>query len=161
MLLNTLITLTLIVALSAQPIPVWTDNCISVTSAGTCAQCVEGFYLEYFLCLPCAPLCRCSSQYNYCESCMSISYKDTNYSTLAVYQPAASKCVFCYTLIPNCLECADSSHCTKCFGGYFIVKYSNSTICSNTTCNSNCEICADALTCEQCTAGFYLDRLTK
>lgn len=51
----------------AQPEPVWTDNCINVNqTSGTCLECIDGFYLEYFLCLPCAPLCNCLSQFNYC-----------------------------------------------------------------------------------------------
>ena len=58
--------LLILILTHSQPIPTLTDNCLSVSSQGSCLQCVVGFYLEYFVCLPCAPLCTCSSQYNYC-----------------------------------------------------------------------------------------------
>lgn len=59
--------LALLALVACQPEPVWTDNCVTANStSGTCITCIQGFYLEYFLCLPCAPLCTCTSQYNYC-----------------------------------------------------------------------------------------------
>ncbi len=53
--------------------PTTNDNCLvfnaSLSAAGTCYECVPGFYLVFFFCLPCAPLCICNSSANFCLSC--------------------------------------------------------------------------------------------
>lgn len=49
----------------SQPTP--TDSCINYnTNYSVCTQCLPGLYLEYFFCIPCNPLCACSSNKNYC-----------------------------------------------------------------------------------------------
>ena len=110
-----LLSLYLLATLHAQPTPIPTDNCLRLIAAGnTCAECNQGFYLEYFVCLPCAPLCSCSSQHDYCQNCTSLPYKHTNYQQLAIYSPQQTRCLLCSTLIPGCLECSSALTCTTC-----------------------------------------------
>ena len=127
----------------SQPEPVWTDNCINVNqTSGTCLQCIAGFYLEYFLCLPCAPLCNCISQYNYCQSCISISYKNSTFNKAPLLVPQASRCYLCEAFIPYCLACSSQTYCTECFGGYYPVISNNkgqiTSMCSADTCQTHC-----------------------
>ncbi len=132
----------------SQPQPYPPDNCLVLNpvTGSTCSQCAPGFYLEYFLCFPCAPLCLCSTQYNYCESCISLPYQSNNNYT-AIHVPNQKRCVLCYALIPNCLKCRDITHCDICFGGYYLVPTNGGAVCSNTTCQINCDICSSSTSC--------------
>ncbi len=146
----------------SQPEPVWTDNCINVNqTSGTCLECIDGFYLEYFLCLPCAPLCICLSQFNYCQSCMAIQYKNSSFNKLPLLVPQASRCYLCEAFIPYCLTCTSQTYCTACFGGYYPVISNNkgqtTSVCSTEICLTNCQICKDATQCSLCLPGYFLD----
>lgn len=35
----------LVIAVVSQPVPTITDNCLSLSAAGSCVQCAPGFYL--------------------------------------------------------------------------------------------------------------------
>jgi hypothetical protein len=155
----------LILPTCGQPEPVWTDNCLIVTNAGTCQQCVPGFYLEYFLCLPCAPLCLCTSQYNYCQSCMQLPYKVTTHSLTPIFSQEFGRCFLCDQFINYCMACNSTTYCSRCSDGYYPIPTGNSTgeFASTCTglCSNNCELCAGPILCELCIPGYYLNPQTK
>lgn len=150
--MKTLLFIVLVVPIvMGQPQPNFSDNCLVQNAAGTCSTCREGFYLEIFLCLPCAPLCRCYSQYNYCEQCVNRTFQNTkNYYQLSVYSEERQRCLYCYIYMPFCLQCTNHTHCSQCFGGRYPLSSSAGTNCSNLICQANCEICHNSTACELC-----------
>ena len=150
-------------AISGQP--TFSDNCLNFNlTSGTCLGCVDGFFLQYFFCLPCAPLCLCSSQVNYCDSCMVVD--DYINSLTAISVRFGDRCFFCDAFIPNCLTCITNSTCQQCYGGYYLANLTSEGQgieigCSSTVCTANCELCESSSECKQCQQGYFLDTTTK
>ena len=66
-----LLLIIMIALINSQPTN--SDSCVKWNNnAGICEQCLEGFLLEYFFCIPCNRLCTCSSDQDYCDTCIHI-----------------------------------------------------------------------------------------
>lgn len=47
--------------------PTASDSCVLYNSTNSvCTRCLPGLYLQYYFCIPCNPLCTCSSNLNFC-----------------------------------------------------------------------------------------------
>lgn len=138
----------LLLATSTRCQPTPSDNCLIYNADNSvCSACRDGFYLAYYFCAPCSPLCSCSSSRSYCDNCRDFSIHDQLPIELSSYRDA-DRCRFCNVSIPNCLTCSSSSNCSACFNGRYLDP--TTQLCSNDTCTPNCELCASPSACRIC-----------
>lgn len=95
----------LVAAALSQPTP--SDNCLVWNNnLSVCEECFDGFFLIYYFCSPCNPLCSCSNVSNFCESCRNVTVDSELGLELVTYR-AEGYCHFCNDSILNCLICED------------------------------------------------------
>ncbi len=130
-----------------QPTP--SDNCLNYNvNNGVCQQCVSGFYLQYYFCLPCSPRCQCSSRNNFCESCIQTNINDLYIASY--HDQNLNQCILCSSVIENCLKCDHAFNCSKCFNGSYKVQEKDingvvtKVYCSQYQCTNNCQFCLDS-----------------
>ncbi|KAL4485054.1 hypothetical protein ABPG72_014574 [Tetrahymena utriculariae] len=159
-------------------------NGCRLCNAGTCIQCLDGFYMNSFKqCQSCSDIfgqtvatCnydKISNSYNI-VSCISGYYFNKN----------IQKCSPCGSF---CQQCTDSYTCTQCQNGYFVFLYqcqlcqannsiqgccqqdfSNCITCNQSyykglnnqckKCIHNCLSCQSGNQCDQCIDGYFYDQ---
>ena len=113
------------------------EGCMSC-KAGTCLECLAGYFLQNSYCLPCSEGCYECVELNYCVECSS-----------GYYLNSASVCERC---VPNCLECS-SSVCSTCDHKYYVTSKGKCL-----KCLPNCESCENTQTCDTCSSGYYSNK---
>jgi len=98
----------------------------------------------------------------YCTSC----FVSQNYVLLST-SLTTQTCILCNVRIQHCTSCVDSSFCSTCNdGSYLLDSYTGGVKTSSSCplCSSvlpNCVNCTDANTCTDCDVGYVLNSTTK
>ena len=141
-------------------------NCLRCSSAGSCVQCVFGFYSSGGNCLSCNANCQfCYNSATNCSACVRGYYvsglactactadcldcNNTNYCfdcRMGTYLTAAGTCALC---LASCDTC-NSTNCLTCVAGTYL------SGASCVSCALNCSSCVTSTNCSSCSVGSYL-----
>ncbi len=145
------------------------SGCKTFLSPNKCKECVDGYYLDNYVCTactsPCAKCTKSSTGTVTCSLCQAGYYYDT----------ATSSCKNC---IDGCAVCTTGTSCTTCKPKYYATGSTctacganqgpldcncpanyfwdkTSTDCSK--CPDGCSVCSTSDTCTTCFSNFYMD----
>lgn len=91
-----------------------------------------------------------SSSFYYYEVACYISCPNFTIVTLE----SVSQCLFCSSLIPNCLYCSSSRNCTQCLSVSYVNSDNFCTLCRRTI--PNCFTCTNSTHCSSCLLGRWV-----
>lgn len=130
-------------------------NCSQCSEAGAlCEVCKSGFTLFDNTCLDCndnTGLSNCMScELGTTNSCLTC--KDTFYSV------GSGACQSCFSIAATCIECLNSSYCTKCDLNAFLYRDIGTSTCVG-TCPDNYVKDSEGLICLTCAEAFGVNCL--
>ena len=159
-------------------------GCLTLSSAGMCTSCADGYFLSQGACTACDSSCATCHDSSLCLTCNTGYYNGTDVNN-----------ALCQTCTTGCTACTSTgATCTACMGGYrlstgsCVVCPSNCLTCSASTCLTcdsssaligiSCQLCThigsqgsagctsctsdgSRLYCSACSSGYYLNSTTQ
>ncbi|EAR87439.2 transmembrane protein, putative (macronuclear) [Tetrahymena thermophila SB210] len=140
--------------------------CSSLTSNG-CTQCIQGYYLDNFVCKPCQSTCLTCSSQNTCQSCYGGATLDSQNQCVCPDKQYwnGTSCVACSNTQCQTCNASNSNQCLTCpinqylYNGNCLDKCPEQTYPNNLACNlclPHCQKCTNNSTCMICMPGKYL-----
>lgn len=114
------------------------NGCLALDISGMCSSCVDSYYLDKGVCVPCDASCKTCHDSTLCLTCSSSYYNKTNVNY-----------ALCGACSIGCNLCS-SSGCSTCLSSFYL----SGTTCLS--CGSYCLTCSSNTVCSLCDSSSTL-----